>query len=778
MIPRDDFTPHGYLDNPYHSWKLNPSGVLRSLAPLGMGWHVPNYGSYVRNQFQYTAHLNIGIKLGEQVLMTPEDFQQQQCVVSSPIHTKNRFAYTCSFPAYALMLEVRYFLVQEHVLGCVLSLQSTAAQPMPVTLYITHVHTHNPHTSRLWEHGFYARQGAQEGTLMLGLASEGDVFMHGARSADGGALVFGDMVYTVSLAEAANWARGNFVEPPTVTQRQEENGWQVRTLVLPCQLEIGSGQQRIINVVLARGVSQDEASLRWFDSIEEIAHAEAEHRADDEQFWSQAPQLSGDWPESWRRGWVYDLETLRMIVRSPIGVIGHTFDAMQIQAPRLVLAEAAMDALFLSYVNPELAAEMILGHFESAPHPNVPCIREDGSYNMVADDGQVCGTAPSWGYPIWCCHQIFLKTGNMHWLRRLYPRASAYIHWWLEHRHDTDGWITYACSWESGQDVSSRFGPQQTGGTLIQHVCPVDLQASIAQSATILSLWAKLLAEEDTSDMELKIHFGTEVGFWQAIAEEFTAKTRSLWQDDWFRDFDAAAGEWSTEQDTMHFAPVFCGAASNEQIAQLHPSFARPPMHSGWAPLSWPPVVMTIVGAAAAAGMHAQAAELAYQYIDAAYRSADSRTLDEDGGVPGVTREYLRSQKHDGQEGFTYQGAGIEGYGWGAVSIHLLLRYIMGLYEVESGIIKVKPMLPVALRKAGASYRVGSVQWGKHTLDVECTLDADQNYTMRMQSVVIQHSDPEATVLEPTVPEQERVLAEEQWEWNGTWGEERILQLP
>ena len=34
MVPYDDFTPHGYLDNPYHSWKLNPSGVLRSLKPL------------------------------------------------------------------------------------------------------------------------------------------------------------------------------------------------------------------------------------------------------------------------------------------------------------------------------------------------------------------------------------------------------------------------------------------------------------------------------------------------------------------------------------------------------------------------------------------------------------------------------------------------------------------------------------------------------------------------------------------------------------------------
>jgi hypothetical protein len=70
MVPHDDFTPYGYLDNPYHSWKLNPSGVLRSMEPLGMGWHVPNLGSYVHNQFQYTAHLTIGLRVHELVLVT------------------------------------------------------------------------------------------------------------------------------------------------------------------------------------------------------------------------------------------------------------------------------------------------------------------------------------------------------------------------------------------------------------------------------------------------------------------------------------------------------------------------------------------------------------------------------------------------------------------------------------------------------------------------------------------------------------------------------------
>jgi len=71
MIPHDDFTPYGYLDNPYHSWKLNPSGVLRSIPSLGMGWHVPNMESYVLNQFQYTAHLTIGLNINDLVLLTP-----------------------------------------------------------------------------------------------------------------------------------------------------------------------------------------------------------------------------------------------------------------------------------------------------------------------------------------------------------------------------------------------------------------------------------------------------------------------------------------------------------------------------------------------------------------------------------------------------------------------------------------------------------------------------------------------------------------------------------
>src|SRR5260370_16375865 len=142
--------------------------------------------------------------------------------------------------------------------------------------------------------------------------------------------------------------------------------------------------------VLTRGVSEDQALQNWRHGIEAITEAESRHRAGDGIFWQQAPQLSGDWPAQWRRGLVYDLETLRMTIRPPVGGIDYPFDGMQIQAPREVLAEAAMDTLFLSYADPELTAEVILGYFESSPHPNRRSMPQYGSYNSLANDGQIC----------------------------------------------------------------------------------------------------------------------------------------------------------------------------------------------------------------------------------------------------------------------------------------------------------------------------------------------------------------------------------------------------
>ncbi len=781
MIPHDDFTPHGYLDNPYHSWKLNPSGVLRSLPPLGMGWHVPNLGSYVNNQFQYTAHLTIGLKIHDMVLVTPEDFRRHKCAISSSLHTKNRFEYTCSVPMFHLTLTARYFLVSEDALGCILSLSTTSHLPLPITCYLIHLHTHNPGTSRLWEHGLYALENRQVGCGMLGLASEGDVFMHGARAADDTPITWGRMAYVVSLEDVSAWVRGAAISAPNVTQRQPNTGWQVRALALPCAITLEKQSPNcVLNAVLSRGVSQDQAYKHWEDGLEEIVLAESGHRADDESFWQQAPQLSGDWPAHWRRGFVYDLETLRMTIRPPAGILPRPWDGMQLQAPRTVLAEAAMDTLFLSYADPALAAEVILGHFESSSHPQLPCMREDGSYNMVADDGQICGTAPEWGYPLWCCDQIFRRTGDLNWLHRLYPRAAAYIRWWLDHRRDAEGWMVYACSWESGQDVSSRFGPQQTGGTIIEHVRPVDLQASMALSAAILARWATLLtnavmpAEEAADEQETYPH-ALDAVEWQRIADEFTVKTLHMWQDGWFRDYDSVTGEWSTERDPMHLAPIFCGVAGWGQIEQLRSALAQTRPEARFvAPFGWPPIAMTMIGAASAAAMPTEAAEMAHRFIDSSYRSVDARTLDEYGGIPGVTREYRQTITAGKWGKIDYVNAGIEGYGWGALSIDLILRYVLGVRAEDANRLTVLPMLPQALRKAGTRYHIGPLPWGRYVLNIECRVVDEKRYGLRLHCEV----PAERASLEDVPDEPQQKMEEYESQWEGIWGERRTIRLP
>ena len=127
---------------------------------------------------------------------------------------------------------------------------------------------------------------------------------------------------------------------------------------------------------------------------------------------------------------------------------------------------------------------------------------------------------------------------------------------------------------------------------------------------------------------------------------------------------------------------------------------------------------MTLVGSATTAKMPLDAAELAYRYIDASYRSTDRRELDEEGGLPGVTREYHRSVPRGKWGEIDYANAGIEGYGWGALSIHLLICHLFGLSAPDPNHIILAPTLPVALRRPGATYTIAPIPWGKHLLSL------------------------------------------------------------
>src|SRR2546421_9440258 len=102
--------------------------------------------------------------------------------------------------------------------------------------------------------------------------------------------------------------------------------------------------------------------------------------------------------------------------------------------------------------------------------------------------------------------------------------------------------------------------------------------------------------------------------------------------------------------------------------------------------------------------------------IDASYRSTDSRQVDEQGGLPGVTREYRQTVTVGKWGKIDYVNGGIEAYGWGALSVHLLLRYFLGLREEDAGKITIAPTLPQPLRGAGAIYPVGPVPRGRYAV--------------------------------------------------------------
>ncbi len=708
--PRDDFPPHGYLDNPAHSWKLNPCGVLRSRPPAGMGWHTPSYGSYGRHQLTHRAHLHVGIEAAGLRLLTPAEFSAHRVLVSCDLHTRNRLRYAWTHPA-GLRIAVTYFLVNASALGCAVTVERTdaaglAAQAVApawesasARIWVAHELAHNPATSRLWEHGTYvALPGAADPATghagLVGICPEGDAWAHGAASSDGVPLA-PDSATPIS----APWTEGAPV--PAAPASREPPDLQTAILALAYDLDLPADGGAALQAALVCDVSADCALARWREVLPTLPAILAERAEDDERFWAHAPRLDGDWPAHWRRGLATDLETLRMTIRPPAGVFSRPWDGMQIQAPRAVLAETALDALSLAWAEPELARNALLACFASALRPNVPCMREDGSYNMVADDGSICGTGPEWGWPLAAADDLWRRSGDRPWLAALYPHAAAYVDWWLAHRLDDEGWLVHACSWESGQDVSTRFGVQQTGGSDVRHLRPVDLQAAVAQGCAILAAWATTL--ERPAD---------EIARWQAAATSHTAHVHNLWHDGWYHDFDARRRRWSGVRDPMQLAPLACGVAKPEHAAALGPAFAALPPHGGsWPPLVWPPVAHTVLEAALAVGMDMGAADLAAGVNDHAWTRMDARELEADGGLPGITREFW---PHGGPG----VSAGIEGYGWGALTVHFLVRHIVGLRALSPTSFLLVPALPPSSRRPGAAFRIGPVAYGAGTISL------------------------------------------------------------
>jgi hypothetical protein len=96
-FPRDCYTPHGYIDNPYHSMVLNRSGVLRSVPPLGFGFWLRDfpgsYGGGVKSYINYISAINNSLSIDGISITSTDDFKKLQINLCSNYHSTQNVSY-------------------------------------------------------------------------------------------------------------------------------------------------------------------------------------------------------------------------------------------------------------------------------------------------------------------------------------------------------------------------------------------------------------------------------------------------------------------------------------------------------------------------------------------------------------------------------------------------------------------------------------------------------------------------------------------------------------
>jgi hypothetical protein len=696
-FPRGSYTPFGYLDNPHHCWAVHPSGVVRSIPAVGFGFYYPagpgGYFNYEKNSI-YRASLRLGFRLGNTVLFEPDDFKEHGVELSASHHSKNLLAF--NFMVSDLQVSVPFFLVGENTLACIIHIQNVGVSDQQVRLFAVQ-------RFELGNESWWGRDGvagfyeAGSGEVVLRSFAAGPTL---SLRAD---LPPEDQIIAPEDSTIAAWMTG-----PKIERRSGTTYFpQALNAGLSCSLSVPSKQAAECGWYLSRGANRARATAEGRTAQAQARRTLRGKVAEDDEFWKHAPRLEGDFPPHWKHAWVYDFETLRMMVRRPVGVYRHPWDAMQIQAPRNVLAETSIDMWTLCYADEDTAKAVLLGQFQDAPQPNVPCMREDGTMNMVAADGSECGTSLQWCYPFYCLESVFLRTLDRSWLGQLYPYLAAHLEWTLQHRRDHEGWIVPKCSWESGMDASQRFLIKQpTGGEVIDFVRVAELQAALAHAARVMSLFAAYLGKRE------------DLGRWKELATVYTEKTRDLWHEGWFYDQDARTGRpivISGHREVTQVGPVMCGVATPEQVRAMIPQMREYESHQEfW--LEWPSHVLPYAESVWKAGDRAFLSRVLFAIVDRVYRSIDRRTVSPGDklGWPGVSCEV-----------WGMQGAyGGEGYGWGATLPAHIIRSIFGFREdseTSKIVFTLGPNLPDPLMATGKVFSLRNIRYREMSMTLGYT---------------------------------------------------------
>lgn len=710
-FPLDDYTPYGFLHTPTHTG-LNPTGLIRSVPPLGFAFWTGGLAGYgmnkLRNVNNYVCMALPSLMIDGVLLAERGDFDREQIPLISRYHSSRLMSY--DFTVKGLQCSLRWFLIDEDALALQAVFRAGGAiQDAQFDLQLRY-----GMNGASWWGSDAATARVVEGELVAKILAYGDVFCMKADSQPQGA------VTAVSEEDIRSWQCDLLAldgGPRSTRLPDPVSG------LLRFNLRMKKDEERVLHLVLARGVNEGMARQKAQQSLVESGQAFSRKLAEDRDFYGRAPLLAGDWPAHWRRGWVMDYETLRMNILDPRGIYKRPWDAMQALNPRVVVGETAIDMLTMSHADLPAALEVMEGLFVDALEPYVPCSREDGSVNMIGEDGSECATAPIWGMPMRAIRIMLARSGNLQWLERLYPHLTAYLAWWQANRTDDEGWYHCNNSWESGQDGSVRFVTDDNRGKGIKEaanaarVRTADLEAAMASAMADMAFFAGLLGK--TADKEA----------WQERAKQGRARVQRMFVDGGFRDFDGKTGQpiiTPGHQDVMLTMPVALGMATPAQKDQMGPLFswfegklAAGEFGPGYAPY-WPPLLQTLTEALYQMGDQRATVRTLARLLDAAWLRNDRRYHAPGPQMPGLPEKYCMRIPGVARENLSenLDLAGCENYGWGCIGPLLLIENILGLRPEDAlgHSFSLQPMLPEGFEDG--SYIVRNLFHGAYRFDL------------------------------------------------------------
>jgi hypothetical protein len=257
------------------------------------------------------------------VLHSTTDYDKYGIHLASNYHTKNLMSY--DFSVKQIKFNIQYYLCNENSLCCLVS--ASGSHSGTVTLFATNIYG-------FVQNDYWGSDGVVSGIYNRNLDvsiskvwSYGDIFVIGAdkkstsHKSTSKIDVWDNWIYSKNLTSDDSIQTHTFPwEGGDSRENYESHSY---------TLDLSSGKDSIL-IVLSRGTNEKWA-VDNFQSTKESALETLQQRlTDDSTFYKQAFQLHGDWPQEFKRGVVYDTETVRLTIRPPIGIYKHRWDGMQV----------------------------------------------------------------------------------------------------------------------------------------------------------------------------------------------------------------------------------------------------------------------------------------------------------------------------------------------------------------------------------------------------------------------------------------------------------------